>query len=115
VRAPLTVPEGAYSITVFRDCPQHHGGIGYRAVLERTGEAAVRALLEAAHHERQICAHSPDWEHFVSCSAIAVLDVVNRDGDIITDYCIATASQFSWWERTAELRLDSADHPECER
>jgi hypothetical protein len=107
-----------YTVGAFRVCGQHPGcGIAYRAVLESTGPRAVFALLAAAHAAGVRCgiwplAGAPGdragsrascREHF------AVLDVVDREGDIVGDYCIPTAEAWEWWARAAELRQTGAD------
>jgi hypothetical protein len=109
----------AYTFGAFRGCQEHgrRHGIAYRAVLETTGLDAVGRLLDASRAAGVRCsnwstASATTGPYASRCrDHYAVLDVLDREGDIMTDYCIPDRAAWEWWVQAAELRITSTECP----
>lgn len=92
------------------ECSGRHLGINYAAVMEWTGPGAITKILDAAERKGTICAVGQD------CPAdrFAVLDLLDKQGDVVADRCIPDRAAWQWWVRAIELRATSSDCPTCE-
>lgn len=83
-------------------------GIAYTAAMEWNGPDAVATALAAGERAGMLCPVGCQRVHF------ATLDVVDRQGDVISDRCIRDQAAWDWWRRAVELRSTSSDCRICE-
>jgi hypothetical protein len=105
-RAPELCPEDAHALTLFRalsdDRGRQYTGVTFRKQPRAGCELFIRRAL----------GHVGRWpmEEFY-----AVLDVLNVEGDVVTDFPIPDAASFRWVKQRLNLRVEETDSAEARR
>ncbi|WP_433357655.1 hypothetical protein ACQP25_44690 (plasmid) [Microtetraspora malaysiensis] len=97
----------AVAVTAFRGV----NGVGRAYTISEapSGARAIRASLHRARGIGFVKATTHDRSGDGPCDCYAVLDILDKNDEIVQDFCIPTARAFRWWYRHLHLRVASED------